>query len=112
MGNYDNLDDYDLFEFIMNCEFSEEYNIDELKFLIKKLKNFYRILHSKNQHIKDDFELSKIEFNRKENVILSRIKDLENIKNTVENELLNVNKVYKDYKLSFIERLTGKLKKR
>lgn len=102
----DKMSNEDLLDMLMTSDFSEDYKPEELKEMLFKFRNFYRILHGKSQ-IKNDGKDSKI---RK---LEEKIED-------IERELLDTKVKYaknKDYlheiqnkKLSLSERLKGKLK--
>ncbi len=95
----------EILEYLMTSDFTEDLSKEELIVLLKKFREFYRILHStKNNQIKDlEFELNKMETekNRLNDLSISNEKDLVDFKN--EYNLLF------QRKLSLSERISGKI---
>ena len=99
------LKDDEILEFLMTSDFEQEYKPEELKYLLIKWRYFYRLLYGKFELLKVDSEHDKSKL--KEDI--SRIeKTLEKI--LIENvELKESNENLKNRKLTFKERLTGKI---
>lgn len=99
------LKDEEILEFLMNSEFEGDYSPEELKYLLIKWRYFYRGLHGKLTRVKDDNqgevkELSDEILNLKNQVMqlqVATLKDKETISSL------------KDRKLTWSERLTGKI---
>jgi hypothetical protein len=95
----------EILEYLMTSDFNEELNKSELKALLIKFREFYRYMYSvkDNKVIDRDFKIKNFEqeitFMKEEVVRLKSIKsELENEKNLL-----------KRRKLSFMERIRGKL---
>lgn len=95
----------EILEYLMTSDFDEELNKSELKALLIKFREFYRYMYSvkDNKVIDRDFKIKKIEqeitFMKKEIIKL-------NFNNS---ELENEKNLLKRRKLSFMERIRGKL---
>jgi hypothetical protein len=99
------LRDDEILDFLMNSEFEDDFSPSELKYLLLKWKNFYRILYctierDRTKHDGDVKNLqSKIELNSNE---------IHNLKKTLSEKEIVI-KDLKERKLSWKERLTGKI---
>tara|TARA_X000000368_G_C23054444_1_gene723155 strand:- start:329 stop:637 length:309 start_codon:yes stop_codon:yes gene_type:complete len=95
----------EILEYLMTSDFNENLNKDELKALLIKFREFYRYMYSvkDNRLIDRDSKIKKlkedIEF-KKEDIIKLNLS-----KSKLENE----RKFLKERKLTFIERIKGKL---
>lgn len=99
------LTDTEILDFLMTSDFEEEYNPEELKYLLFKWRNFYRILHGRNERTIENFEselkVLKDQLNTemfKYNELLVKLADTEN----------SIHQM-KQRKLSWKERLSGKI---
>lgn len=99
------LSEDEILDFLMTSDFNEGLNLDELKFLLMKFRNFYRISSCSIVHFKERMELSLEETQKTKIDCDNRIKnvesDLEILKNKY-NNLVNKN-------LTWRERLKGKI---
>ena len=100
-----NLKDYEILDYLMTSEFNEGLTPDEFKFLLIQFRYFYRILNGKAENIKIQLEYKNSELvtekilnEEKVNKLLCEKANLENILDTLKNK-----------KLTFKERITGKL---
>lgn len=50
------IKDDKIFEILMTSEFSDGYRSDDFIFLLKKFRDFYRVLHSRTTHLTSDIE--------------------------------------------------------
>jgi hypothetical protein len=95
----------EILEYLMTSDFDEELNKSELKALLIKFREFYRYMYSvkDNKVIDRDFKIKNFEqeitFMKKEIIKL-------NFNNS---ELENEKNLLKRRKLSFMERIRGKL---
>jgi hypothetical protein len=96
----------EILDYLMTSDFNEELNTKELKALLLKFREFYRFMYgSKDTKITDrDFEIKKLkqELESKENYITNIL--IEKVK--LEEENISI----RNRKLTFKERLTGKIK--
>jgi hypothetical protein len=99
------LPDEDILDFLMTSEFENNYSPEELKYLLKKWKFFYRLFNGKYDRLRDDkdfitnkLELKIDELNKK---ILALT--IECAQNKDEISFL------KNKKLSWKERIKGKI---
>jgi len=96
----------DLFQYLMNSDFHEEYSPEEYKFLLNKWRYYYRILYGQHSRLKDDldFKIEDLEIEK------------EKCKNIVETANARVSSIQKklddlyERKLTWKERFEGKLK--
>jgi len=99
------LNDEQILDLLMTSEFEVDLSPTEFKFLLRKWRYFYRLLHGRLERDKDDFEfkIKNLEVN-----IHSMNED--NYKLLVENAKKDdfIDQM-KNRKLSFKERLTGKI---
>lgn len=96
----------DLFQYLMNSDFHEEYSPEEYRFLLNKWRYYYRIIHGQHHRLKEDLD--------------SKLKDLEtekekckNIVESANNQVSTIQKKLDDLysrKLTFKERFDGKIK--
>lgn len=100
------IEDDELLDFLMTSEFEENYSPDEYKKLLLKWRYFYRLLYGKNEknNISNKNEIEK----------LNNELEIEKQKNNNLTTIINENKIkiyeLKNKKLSFKERITGKIK--
>ncbi len=101
-----NLNNDDLFDYLMNLEHYNELSPDELHYLISKWKYFYRVVQGKYTIIKNDYDyITKIEI-KKENIHKIEIEKYKH-------ELRKVNNILESLqsrKLTWKERILGKIK--
>ena len=95
----------EILEYLMTSDFNEELNKSELKALLIKFREFYRYMYSvkDNKVIDRDFKIKKIEQEitfMKEKIIKLKFE---------KSELENEKNLLKRRKLSFMERIRGKL---
>lgn len=99
------LSEDEILDFLMTSDFNEGLNLDELKFLLMKFRNFYRISSCSIAHFKERMESSIEETKVTKIDCENKIKDLENKLQVLEikyNVLIN-----KD--LTWRERFKGKI---
>lgn len=95
----------EILEYLMTSDFNEELNKSELKALLIKFREFYRYMYSvkDNRVIDRDFKIKNFEQEitfMKEEVIRLKFR---------KSELENERKLLKRRKLTFMERIRGKL---
>jgi len=95
----------EILEYLMTSDFNEELNKSELKALLIKFREFYRYMYSvkDNKVIDRDFKIKNFEQEitfMKEEVIRLKFR---------KSELENERKLLKRRKLTFMERIRGKL---
>ena len=100
------LDDDELVEFLMTSDYEQDYKPEELKYMLLKFRNFYRVLYSKHSHIKDDKEILDKENEEQINFLTKQLKNKENDISNLESKIDKL----KNRRLSFMERLSGKVK--
>lgn len=99
------LNDEQILDLLMTSEFEVDLSPSEFKFLLKKWRYFYRLLHGRMERTTDDLRFD----------INSKNGEISNLKQEVYNLLVdNANKdntihLLKNRKLSFKERWTGKI---
>jgi hypothetical protein len=99
------LSESEILDFLMTSDFNEGLNLDELKFLLMKFRNFYRVTSCSITHYKERMENTLIEIERTKSDCDARIKKIETQLESVENKydsLVNKNLTWK-------ERLKGKI---
>ncbi len=99
------LKDEEIMDFLMTSDFEDDYNPDELKYLLIKWRYFYRLAHGKHELLKTDttFEINKLE---------SEIKSKELRVNELLTEIANGQNIIdslKNRKLTLKERFSGKI---
>lgn len=99
------LNDNDIFDFLMTSDFSDDYSPEELKYLLLKWRYFYRILNGNFERTKDDFDgqiriKSEIIDSLKFEILELQIR-LANRENTIDQ--------LKSRSLSWKERISGKI---
>lgn len=100
------LEDNELLDFLMTSDFEESYSPAEYKNLLLKWRYFYRLLYGKNEknNLSNEHEIEK----------LNDYLEIEKQKNNNLTNIINENKIkideLKNRKLSFKERITGKIK--
>lgn len=99
------LTDSEILDFLMTSEFEGDYKPEELKYLLLKWRNFYRVIHGKSEREKENFEYEikllkdKLETEeRKYTESLVKIADKENIINSMRSR-----------DLTWKERISGKI---
>ena len=99
------LNDEEMLDLLMTSEFENNLSPTEFKFLLKKWRFFYRILHGKMERTKDDMTY-------KINVLKE---DVEGLKNQNYKTMVDCTKkqdqieILKNKKLTWKERWTGKI---
>ena len=99
------LKDDEILEFLMTSEFEGDYSPVELKYLLIKWRYFYRLTNGRLERVTTDSEGKIKKLNTDINLLNNRINNLlvENVnKDNVVNSL-------KSRKLTFKERLSGKI---
>ena len=100
------LSDEEVLNFLMTSDFNEgDYSPTELKYLLTKWRYFYRVLNGKNEQIKiySDGVIKKLSDDNED--INNKFNNLQTISNEKDKEI----KSLKNRKLSFKERITGKI---
>ncbi len=99
------LNDEEIMEFLMNSEFESDMPPAELKFLLKKWRYFYRLLHGRLERTRDDMRFD-IETLKSQLQCAQNEKTSLQIKNaTQKDEIISL----KNRKLTLKERWTGKI---
>lgn len=103
------LNDEDILDLLMTSEFENSFSPTEYKFLLRKWRFFYRILHGRMERIKDDltYKVDSLQEN------LESIKE-QNYKIMVDgaqkqDQIDILKNVLKNRKLTWKERWTGKI---
>lgn len=101
-----NWDDERLLEYLMTSDFDENLPPEDLKFLLLKFRYFYRIISSRSMSIdlekkRFDFEIDTLKRENQEKIQVE--------KNSYDH-LLNIYKSLVSRKLTFTERLKGKIR--
>ncbi len=100
-----NLQEQEILDYIMTSEFTEGLTPDEFTFLLIRLRNYYRISTGKNDHLKNELDIKKREILELKDEHSNSINRIMKEKAEVEDKLSFLN----NRKLSFKERITGKL---
>ena len=99
------LSENEILDFLMTSDFNEGLNLDELKFLLMKFRNFYRVSSCSIAHYKERMENTLEEMHRTKNECDLQIHNIQSQMQGVENKYNNLlNK-----KLNWKERFTGKI---
>ncbi len=100
-----NLTEEAILEYLMTSEFNEGLTPEELKFLLFKFRNYYRVLNSKNDFHKGQIDLKSREISQLETDKDRNINELQisNVKIQEEHSILLKRK------LSWKERILGKI---
>lgn len=100
------MNEEEMLEFLMTSEFDGDYSPSELKSLLVKWRYFYRILYGKMERNRDikDFEIKK---HSDEIFALKRQLDQSLFENINKENIINS---LKSRKLSWRERISGKIK--
>jgi hypothetical protein len=100
------LSDEEILQYLMTSDLNENFRPEEYKFLILKFRDFYKILHGKHQlhKIQSERLISDLDSSNKE--LNNRISDFQVQRNLAVNEL---EAIPKNRKLTFNERITGKI---
>ena len=95
----------EILEYLMTSDFNEELNTKELKALLIKFREFYRYMYSaKDNKINDkEFKIKKLKEEIKEKT--STINKLSYDNSELDNEIRKIKK----RKLTFMERIRGKV---
>lgn len=101
------LSDDEILQFLMTSDLNERFRPEEYKFLIFKYRDFYKILHGKYQLHKIQSEKIISDLQNSNQQFRSQITDFEVQKNIAINELESIPK---ERKLTFKERILGKVK--
>ena len=103
------LNDEEILDLLMTSEFENNLSPTEFKFLLKKWKFFYRLLHGKLDRVKDDMTYSI-------NMLKGEVDGLKRqnyeimVESAQKEDQIDVLKsVLKNRKLTWRERLTGKI---
>lgn len=99
------LNDDEILEFLMTSDFTDEFNPDELKYLLLKWRYFFRVTKGKYDTLTYDFEGLKDMFENKVEFLESEINNLR----TENASLLNKIDFMKSKKLTLKERISGKI---
>jgi hypothetical protein len=99
------LTEEEILDFLMTSDFENEFKPDEFKYLLLKWRYFYRVLHGKYELLKTDssYDIAKLEENIK--FLEKEITSLQAMLTSKTEDLTQI----KSRKLSFKERLTGKI---
>lgn len=105
--DFKNISDKELLNHLMLSEFNE-YDItsDDFVFLLKKFRTYYRIKYLSYEKLKGD---TTFIIDKQSNKIEELNKKLIDLENQISEKNKVLNSIY-NRRLSFIERLTGKLK--
>ncbi len=99
------LTDDELMNFFLTSEFEDTFTPEEYRYLLHKFRFFYRLLSSRNQSLKHEVGTIQSELKNHKEYITKIISEKD-----LQIELLKKeNKAIVDRKLSFMERLLGKL---
>jgi hypothetical protein len=101
----DQLSENEILDYLMSSEFEEGLTPDEFKFLLKKFRNFYRVVSCSITNHKERMEQSIEELNSIKNLN----KELENNFEIEKKGLETKIQVILDRKLSWKERFKGKI---
>jgi Ser-tRNA(Ala) deacylase AlaX len=93
-------------DYLLTSDFEDSLSPEDLKLLLLKFRYFYRIVSTRSNNI--DIEKKRFDFEI-EQLKLQREQDVNNLTNQKEN-LTNIYKSITTRKLSFVERLLGKIK--
>lgn len=99
------LNDEQILDLLMTSEFEADLSPTEFKYLLTKWRYFYRMLHGRFERTKDDLNFE----------IISKENELDNLKKQNYNIMVecadNQNTIHllKNRKLTFKERLSGKI---
>ena len=99
------LTDEEILDFLMVSEFDGDYSPDELKYLLLKLRYFYRLFNGRSDRYKSDSEFTIEQLNE-------QIMSLNNNKIMVEINLAQSEDIInsmKNRKLTWKERFSGKI---
>ena len=101
----DQLSENEILDYLMSSEFEEGLTPDEFKFLLKKFRNFYRVISCSVTNQKERMEkaIQDLESNRNETV---------DLKNTYESKIYELNTKIDRFinrELSWQERFKGKI---
>lgn len=99
------LTDDEILDFLMTSDFDGDYKPEELKYLLLKWRNFYRIHHGKLERLKENFE-SEIKILQDKLEIEKSKFENSSLKNTEQENLINS---MKNRALTLKERITGKI---
>jgi hypothetical protein len=101
-----NLNEEEILDYLMTSDFSESLSPDELKNLLLKFRHFYRINFSRSNSI----EMEKKRFDYEiEQLKIEKQSEINNLSDS-NTQLLNIYKSITSRKLTFLERLLGKIK--
>jgi hypothetical protein len=103
------LNDDEILDFLMTSEFENDFSPSDLKYMLRKYRYFYRILHGKLERANSDKEFEK-------NVLIEEIKSLkDSVTNTqiqkarAEDEVCILKSRISSRKLTWKERIKGKI---
>lgn len=100
------LQDEELLDYLMNSDYTDDMNPNDLKYLLTKWKYYYRVSHSRNVMVNTEMISYKEKYEKSilnNSIIVKKIeKELNNYKSTLDG--------IKNRKLSWKERISGKIK--
>ena len=99
------LTDKEILEFLMTSDFQENLSPDELRFLLLKFRNYYRVVSSKNELLISDLEIFRKNAQSIDALNNEKIKHLSDENSNISRKLNTI----MNKKLSFKERIFGKI---
>ena len=98
------LTDKEILDFLMTSDFNENLSPDEMRFLLLKFRNFFRVYSSKNEVLLTEVESLKKQVEN----LPSMIKQIDELRQQNQNLSDELNTIM-NKKLSFKERIFGKI---
>lgn len=99
------LTDKEILEFLMTSDFQENLSPDELRFLLLKFRNYYRVVSSKNELLISDLEIFKKNSQSIEAINNQKMQHLADENSNLYRKLNTI----MNKKLSIKERIFGKI---
>lgn len=99
------LTDKEILEFLMTSDFQENLSPDELRFLLLKFRNYYRVVSSKNDLLTSDLEIFRKNAQSIDALNNEKIQHLSDENSNLSRKLNTI----MNKKLSFKERIFGKI---
>lgn len=99
------LTDKEILEFLMTSDFQENLSPDELRFLLLKFRNYYRVVSSKNDLLTSDLEIFRKNAQSIDTLNNEKIQHLSDENSNLSRKLNTI----MNKKLSFKERIFGKI---
>lgn len=99
------LRDEEILDFLMTSEFEGDYSPEELKYLLIKWRYFYRLINGRLERVLTDNEGDVRKLNSNIETLNNKVTNLL-VENTNKDNLIDS---MKDRKLTFKERLSGKI---